>query len=129
MSLLHRNLLSAAFKDMLQKFEPIVADTLETAVAIVAPKAATAVTAAVEVAEALTGATTSSNVDAVVAAQTAPPAAAPPAAPVAAPATPAAPVVNLSADKQSAAAAAVQALELQMANLATQLAAIKSNLT
>lgn len=128
MSLLHRNIVAAAFQEMLKKFEPIALDTAEVVLSVVAPKVAPIATAAIEAVEAVAGAQTSDTIAAGVAAASAPPAApaAPPAAPVNA--TPVVPV-NVSADKNTAALAAVDALGLQMANLATQLAAIRSNLT
>lgn len=127
MSQLHRSLLAAAFSEMLKKFEPIVADTLETAVAVVAPAAAPVAEVVIETAKAALapaaapGATTSADVSAAVAALTSSPAIS---------ATPAVtPAVDLTADKNTAALAAIRAIELQMGNLATQLAAMKANLT
>lgn len=126
MSLLHRNLIAAAFKQMMTDIEPIAAKTAETVLSVVAPAAAPIATAAIDTAEAIFGQTTSSHVDAAVAAATAPPA---PATPSAAPAAvPAPAVVNLAADKNAAALAAVDALALQLSNLATQLAAIRTNI-
>ena len=136
MSLLHRNLIAAAFKDMLAKIEPIAAETAEAVISVVAPASAPIANAAIETAEAIFGApgqTTSSHVDAAVAAASGQTTAAPSAAPAPAPSAPAAPapapVVNVAADKSSAALAAVDALALQLSNLATQLAAIRTNLT
>jgi hypothetical protein len=129
MSLLHRNLVAAAFQEMLKKFEPIAAETAEAVVGIVAPGAAPLIDAGIEVARAALGATTSDTIAAGVAAASAPqaaPAAAPAAPAAAAPAAPA--VVNLAANQNQAALAAVDALALQMSQLATQLAAIRSNL-
>ena len=133
MSLLHRNLVAAAFQEMLKKFEPIAVETAEAVVGIVAPAAAPIVDAGLEVAQAAftgnPGAASSATIAAGVAAASAPqaaPAAAPPAPATAAPPAPA--PVNLAANQNQAALAAVDALALQMSNLATQLAAIRSNL-
>lgn len=137
MSLLHRNLVASAFQEMLKKFEPIAAEAAETVVAIVAPAAAPLVQAGAAIVEELTGvssagapagAVTSDHVAAGVAAAGAQPAASTPAVPSAPPPAAAAPVVLLSADKNTAALAAVDALGLQLANLATQLAAIRCNI-
>jgi hypothetical protein len=129
MSLLHRNLVAAAFQDMMRKIEPIAAETAEAVLSVVAPAAAPIATAAIETAEAVFGQTSSSHVDAAVAAASAPPAPATPSATPAAVPAPAAPApVNLAADKSTAALAAVDALAMQLSQLATQLAAIRSNL-
>ena len=135
MSLLHRNLVAAAFQEMIKKFEPIAAETAEAVVGIVAPVAAPLVDAGIEVAEAAlglnAGATSSATIAAGVAAASAPPAAAAAAPAAPAPAAPAAPVnqtVNLAAGPNQAALAAVDALAMQLSQLATQLAAIRSNL-
>jgi hypothetical protein len=134
MSLLHRNLVAAAFQEMIKKFEPIAVETAEAVVGIVAPAAAPFVDAGIEVAQAAfrgnPGATSSATIAAGVAAASAPqaaPAAAPAAPAAAAPATPA-PLVNLAAGPNQAALAAVDALAMQLSQLATQLAAIRSNL-
>lgn len=124
MSLLHRQLLSAAFQQMMEKFEPIVKDTLETAVAVVAPGAAPVVNAAVELAEqalAPTGEINANHVDTAVARAT--PAAS------AAPATAPAPVANLAAGPAQAALAACDALAITLSQVATQLAALRANVT
>lgn len=122
MSLLHRNLLAAAFAQI----EPILLKTLEAAAPAVGP-AAPAVELALQGADAVYQASQATppasdsppaQIAAAIAAQSRP--AAPPAA--------AAPLVNLAADKTSAALAAVDALGLQLSQLATQLAAIRSNL-
>jgi hypothetical protein len=135
MSLLHRNLVAAAFQEMIKKFEPIAAETAEAVIGIVAPAAAPLIDAGVQVAEAVlglnAGATTSSTIAAGVAAASAPPAPVSPGALTAAPApvAPAAPArVNLAAGPNQAALAAVDALAMQLSQLATQLAAIRSNL-
>jgi hypothetical protein len=129
MSLLHRNLVAAAFQELMRKIEPAVADTAEAVLAVVAPKVAPLATAVIETAAAIYGATTSDHVAAGVAAAGAPPAAPTPAAAPAAPApVPVAAPVNLAAGPNQAALAAVDALGLQLSQLATQLAAIRSNL-
>lgn len=139
MSLLHRQLLASAFQEMMAKFEPIVKDTLETAAAIVTPAAAPAIDAVIEVADkvlmpsAAPGAITSDHVAAAVAASSAPSAATAPPAPAAVPAASAPPAAapgpNLAAGPAAAAIAACDALSLQLANLATQVAALRSNVT
>ncbi len=136
MSLLHRNLVAAAFQEMIKKFEPIAAETAEAVVGIVAPAAAPLINAGVEVAEAVlglnAGATSSATIAAGVAAASAPTASATPNTATVAPApvAPAAPaaLVNLAAGPNQAALAAVDALAMQLSTLATQLAAIRSNL-
>lgn len=132
MSLLHRNLVAAAFQEMLKKIEPIAQETAEAVLAVVAPASVPIAHVAIETAEAIFGQTTSDHVAAGVAAASASPASATPsAAPAALPAAPAsAPaLVNVAADKNTAALAAVDALAMQLSQLATQLAAIRSNLT
>jgi hypothetical protein len=126
MSLLHRNLVAAAFQEMLKKIEPIAAETAEVVLSVIAPKVSPIAGAAIEAAEAIFG---SDHIAAGVAAASAPPAALPsvatPAAP--APAAPAAPV-NLSAGPNQAVLAAVDALGMQLSQIATQLAALRSNI-
>lgn len=129
MSLLHRNLVAAAFQEMLKKFEPIAVETAEAVVGIVAPAAAPIVDAGLEVAQAAftgnPGATSSATIAAGVAAASAPT----PSLTAPAPVAPAAPaLVNLAANQNQAALAAVEAMAMQMSQLATQLAAIRSNL-
>lgn len=137
MSLLHRNLVAAAFQEMLKKFEPIAQEAAEAVVTIVAPQAAPFVHAGIEIAEGAfglndppAGATTSDHVAAGVAAASAPPVAATPNTAPAAPATPApaAPAPSVNQNVNQAALAAVESLALQMSQLATQLAAIRANL-
>lgn len=132
MSLLHRNLLSAAFVDMLKKFEPIVKDTLETAVSIVSPAAAPLVDAGIEVADAAVrannpdipaaapGSVTSANVAGAVAAVASAPPASSPSSSAPAPSSPSTP-------QAAAALAAIEALALQLSQIATQVEAIKAN--
>jgi len=120
MSLLHRNIVAAAFQDMLRKFEPIAIDTAEAVISKLSPIAGVAI----EAAEAVLS---SSHVDSAVAAAGAPPASATPAAAPAAPApVNATPVVPVPAANQ-AVLAAVDALGQQLATIATQLAALRSN--
>ena len=121
MSLLHRNLLAAA----LLKIEPIVLETLEAAAAATGP-AAPLVDLALQVGDAAFKASQAPSpadqVAAAIAAQTAPTSQAALGKP------PAPPLVNLAGDKSQAALAAVDALAMQLSQLATQLAAIRSNL-
>lgn len=126
MSLLHRNLVAAAFQEMLRKIEPIAVETANAVLTVVAPKVAPLASVAIEAAEAIYGATTSDHVAAGVAAASAPPAPINAAPVVPVPAAPAA--VNLAAGPAQAALAAVDALAMQLSQLATQLAAIRSNL-
>lgn len=134
MSLLHRNLVASAFQEMLKKFEPIAQEAAEAVVSIVAPQAAPFVHAGIEMAEGALGlnapapgATTSDHIAAGVAAASAPPVAP---APVAAPAAPApAAPASQSFGQVQAALAAVDSLAMQMSQIATQLAAIRANLS
>src|SRR5579859_5553708 len=105
MSLLHRSLLAAAASQALKKLEPFLVDALEGAVAIIAPPAAPIVNAVVGAADALIR---SNNPDI-------PPAAVP---------EPALGATNAN----TAALAALQALGLQLSNIATQVAAMQAQL-
>jgi hypothetical protein len=135
MSLLHRALLASAVQEMLRRFEPVAKEVLETTVGIASPEAAPAIDAVLEVAERTLmpapGATTSDHIAAAVAASSAPSAVTAPTAPAAAPvasSSPAAAVPNLAAGPAQAAIAACEALALQLANIATQVAALKANI-
>jgi len=122
MSLLHRNLVAAAFQEMLKKIEPIAAETAEVVLSVVAPKVAPIATAAIEAVEAVAGATTSDTVAAGVAAASAP-------APVDTPVDNKAVVPVTPAPSQvQATLHAVDALGMQLSTIATQLAALRSNL-
>jgi len=136
MSLLHRALLASAVQELLRRIEPVAKDVLETAVGVAVPAAAPAIDAVIEVADKALmpapGATTSDHIAAAVAASSAPSAVTAPTAPAAAPvasSSPAAAVPNLSAGPAQAAIAACEALALQLANIATQVQALKANVT
>jgi hypothetical protein len=140
MSLLHRALLASAVQELLRRIEPVAKDVLEATVGVAVPAAAPAIDAVIEVADKTLmpavlpapGATTSDHIAAAVAASSAPSAATAPPAPAAAPvasSSPAAAVPNLAAGPAQAAIAACEALALQLANIATQVAALKANIT
>jgi hypothetical protein len=145
MSLLHRNLLAAAWS----KAEPLFLEALEGATAIAAPAVAPIVDPLIELAgQALTPSpapASSAPVSPSAAAAAAPVASAPasspaPSAPAAAAAAvsagadahvasgSSAPPVDLTAGPQAAAVAAFQALSAQVANLVTQMNAIAANI-